>query len=174
MKHRVSVADNVLISAQWMLLNNADVRSSKHFVQSVKTRAPTNASAESGNRAASTKYFVIKYGPPASGKGSVEPLVCSLLGIREYVDVNVDLYVQLLHGANTPPDQDSIGTNSGVRPTLFRTKFFARLRTPAWTSCGRRPVAPTRGRTPMRRRLCDGWSTITSDLPRLTGTRSCS
>ena len=87
------------------MLNNANVRSSPHFSQSVKTRAPT--SAESSNRAASTKYFVIKYGPPASGKGSIEPLVCSLLGIREYVDVNVDLYVQLLHGASTPPDQDT-------------------------------------------------------------------
>jgi hypothetical protein len=32
------------------------------------------------------KHFVIKYGPPASGKGTIEPLVCRLLGVDRYVD----------------------------------------------------------------------------------------
>ena len=51
------------------------------------------------------KHFVIKYGPPASGKGTIEPLVCRLLGFDRYVDVNVDRYVSMLHTSDTPPDQ---------------------------------------------------------------------
>ena len=43
------------------------------------------------------KYFVIKYGPQGSGKGFLEPHACKLLGIKNYVDVNVDQYVVILH-----------------------------------------------------------------------------
>jgi hypothetical protein len=40
------------------------------------------------------KYFVIKYGPPSSGKGYLEGLLAKQLDINDYIDVNVDKYVE--------------------------------------------------------------------------------
>lgn len=42
------------------------------------------------------KYFVIKYGPPASGKGTMIKNIISDLNISNYIDINVDSYVQYL------------------------------------------------------------------------------
>jgi len=42
------------------------------------------------------KFFVIKYGHPSSGKGSIVNPICSDLGIQKYIDINVDLYVEII------------------------------------------------------------------------------
>ena len=40
-----------------------------------------------------SKYFIINYGPPASGKGSIKTKIFEYLEIKDYVDVNVDNFV---------------------------------------------------------------------------------
>jgi adenylate kinase family enzyme len=64
---------------------------------------------------------VIKYGPPASGKGHIAPKLCDILGIHRYVDVNVDRYVEyIVHiqaGKTGSIDQQ---TYRAIRPTANR------------------------------------------------------
>ncbi len=39
------------------------------------------------------KYFIINYGPPASGKGSIKNNISNKLGIEDYIDIDVDKIV---------------------------------------------------------------------------------
>jgi predicted ABC-type ATPase len=48
------------------------------------------------------RYFIIKYGPPASGKSRIEESIKNRLKITRYIDVNVDQYILYLNSGKIP------------------------------------------------------------------------
>ena len=48
------------------------------------------------------RYFIIKYGPPASGKSRIEESIKNRLHITRYIDVNVDQYILYLNSGKVP------------------------------------------------------------------------
>jgi predicted ABC-type ATPase len=57
---------------------------------------PCFAKSMNLNKINDDKFFIIKYGPPSSGKGTFVPIVTKDLNIKNYISIDVDAFVRVI------------------------------------------------------------------------------